>query len=79
MSALSKTWAGYLVMENTALINVIIVRGIDLSQIQRDVVCWDTWVWHVLEFRTSSDDQEDQVEDVENNYNQEEDLHALEK
>lgn len=46
---------------------------------QGGVVCCDTWVRHVLEFRTSSDDQEDQVEDVEDDHNQEEDLHALEK
>lgn len=42
------------------------------------VGCCPTWVRHVLEFRTCSDNQEDQVEDVEDNYCQKEHLHALE-
>lgn len=61
------------------MINVIIVIGIGVNQMQRGEACYDTWVWHVLKLRTSSDNQEDQVEDIEDDYNQEEDLHALEK
>lgn len=76
MSVLSKTWAGDLVMENKQHVNAITVKG---TEANTGVVYCDTWVRHVLEFGTSSDDQEDQVEDVEGDYNQEEDLHALEK
>lgn len=56
-----------------------IVNTSVFNSVQCGVVLPPTWVRHVLELGTRSENQEHQVEDVENNNDKEEDLHALEK
>lgn len=58
--------------------NNTIMQRFNVHQKLTLVVLWYTWVRHVFELRTSSDHQENQIEDVECHYNQEEYLHGLE-
>lgn len=75
MWALSKTWAADLVTVKQAT-----HEGNAVTAKTESVPLWFfyTRVRHVFELWASSDHQENQVEDVEDHYNQEEHLHALE-
>lgn len=53
-------------------------QPITLSGLEYDKCIIVTGIGHVLELRTSSDDEEDEIQDVQGHHHQEENLHALE-